>query len=181
MPFWCLQFLPKNKQKTGRTVVRTNSFVRFLEEFTTWQFAFEINWPLHFAAAYRICLTAFLNISICISFKSMYVCLFLFYDDTYIVHIAFKNINCIMKIEYGKDLLTVLFETLCLDYSDSLEHGLWTPNEALFHLNPKLLGLDRRFGQINFAAFGVFLPDLSAPLLVLRVPCPCFPSINHNF
>ena len=27
-------------------VVKTNSFVHFLEEFTTWQFAFEINWPL---------------------------------------------------------------------------------------------------------------------------------------
>ena len=27
-------------------MVKTNSFIRFLEEFTAWQFAFEINWPL---------------------------------------------------------------------------------------------------------------------------------------
>ena len=37
MPFWCLQFVPKNERK---------HVVRFLEEFTAWQFAFEINWPL---------------------------------------------------------------------------------------------------------------------------------------
>jgi hypothetical protein len=33
-------------RKTRCIVVKTNSFVRFLEEFTPWQFAFEINWPL---------------------------------------------------------------------------------------------------------------------------------------
>ena len=32
--------------KIRRILVKMNSFVRFLEEFTTWQFAFEINWPL---------------------------------------------------------------------------------------------------------------------------------------
>ena len=32
--------------KTSRIVVKLNSFVRFLEEFTVWQFAFKINWPL---------------------------------------------------------------------------------------------------------------------------------------
>ena len=31
---------------TSRTVVKTNSFVRVLEEVTAWQFASEINWPL---------------------------------------------------------------------------------------------------------------------------------------
>ena len=45
-------------------------------------------------------------------------------------------------------------------------HGLWTPNEAFFYRNPKLLGLGRQIGQINLGAFGVFLPDLSAPILV---------------
>ena len=60
-------------------------------------------------------------------------------------------------------------------------HELWTPNEAFFHRNPKLLGLGRQFGQINFGAFEVFLADLSAPILVLWVPCPCFPLINHYF
>ena len=36
----------KNWTKTCHILVRMNSFVRFLEEFTAWQFAFEINWPL---------------------------------------------------------------------------------------------------------------------------------------
>ena len=36
----------KKWTKTRRIVVKTNSFVSFLEEFTAWQFAFEINWPL---------------------------------------------------------------------------------------------------------------------------------------
>ena len=46
-------------------------------------------------------------------------------------------------------------------------HELWTPNEAFFHRNPKLLGLGRKFGQINFGAFGEFSVDLLAPILVL--------------
>ena len=53
-----------------------------------------------------------------------------------------------------------------------LGHRLRTPN---------LLGLGRQFWQINFGAFGVFSADLSAPILVLSVPCPCFPLINHYF
>ena len=32
--------------KTRLTVVKINLFVRFLEEFTAWQFAFEIKEPL---------------------------------------------------------------------------------------------------------------------------------------
>ena len=36
----------KKQTKTCRIVVKTNSFVRDLEEFTAWQFAFEINWPI---------------------------------------------------------------------------------------------------------------------------------------
>ena len=46
-------------------------------------------------------------------------------------------------------------------------HGLRTPNEAFFHQNPKLLGLGRQFGHINFGTFGVFSVDLSAPIFVL--------------
>ena len=42
---------------------------------------------------------------------------------------------------------------------------LRTPNEAFFHQIPKLLGLGRKFGQINFGAFGVFSANLSAPIL----------------
>ena len=41
----CL-FSSKKWMKTSCTVVKTNLFICFLEEFTTWQFAFEINWPL---------------------------------------------------------------------------------------------------------------------------------------
>ena len=36
----------KKRTKTRRIEVIPNSFVRFLEEFTAWQFAFKINWPL---------------------------------------------------------------------------------------------------------------------------------------
>ena len=43
------------------------------------------------------------------------------------------------------------------------------PNEAFFNQNPKLLDLGRQIGQINFGAFGVFLANLSAPILVLCV------------
>ena len=35
--------------KTHCIPVKMNSFVRFLEEFTAWQFNFEINWPLAIA------------------------------------------------------------------------------------------------------------------------------------
>ena len=51
--------------------------------------------------------------------------------------------------------------------TDEMIHGLRTLNEAFFHQNPKVLGLGRKFGQINFGAFGVFSDDLSAPILVL--------------
>ena len=60
-------------------------------------------------------------------------------------------------------------------------HGQRTPNEAFFHRNPKLLCLGRQFGQINFGAIGVFSADLSASILVLWVPCPCFPLIKNCF
>ena len=51
-------------------------------------------------------------------------------------------------------------------------------NKVFFHQNPTLLNLGRQF---SFGTFGVFLGDLSAPILVLRVPCPCFLLINHYF
>ena len=37
----------KKRTKTCCILVKMNSFVRFLEEFTACQFAFEIYWPLH--------------------------------------------------------------------------------------------------------------------------------------
>ena len=59
--------------------------------------------------------------------------------------------------------------------------GLQTPNEALFHWNPELLGLGRQIGWINSWAFGVFSAKLSASILVPWVPHPCFPLFNHYF
>ena len=61
------------------------------------------------------------------------------------------------------------------------DQGLWMPNKTFFHRNLKFWGLNRLFGRINFGAFGVFLADLSVPILVLWVSFPCFPSINHYF
>ena len=53
---------------------------------------------------------------------------------------------------------------------------------SLFSLKSKLLGLGRQIGQINSEAFAVFSVELSAPVLVLWVPCPCFlPLFNHYF
>jgi hypothetical protein len=45
--------------------------------------------------------------------------------------------------------------------------------------NPKLLGLDRQFGQISFGAFGGIFSR--APILILSVHCPGFSLINHYF
>ena len=50
----------------------------------------------------------------------------------------------------------------------NLRHGLRTPNEAVFHWNPELLGLGRKIGQINSGAFGVFSAE-------------CFPLFNNYF
>ena len=65
--------------------------------------------------------------------------------------------------------------------SNTYLHGLRTPNEAFFHWNPELLGLGTQIGQINSGAFGVFLAELSAPILLQWVPCPYFPLYNHYF
>ena len=46
MFFFVSSISSEKRTKTHRIVVKTNSFVRFLEEFTAWQFAFEIIWPL---------------------------------------------------------------------------------------------------------------------------------------
>jgi hypothetical protein len=53
--------------------------------------------------------------------------------------------------------------------------------ESFFFENLKPLGLGRQIGPNILGAFGVFLADLSAPILVLCVACPCFPLINHYF
>ena len=44
--------------------------------------------------------------------------------------------------------------------------------------NPKLYAWADKLGRKNL---GYFQANLSAPILVLWVPCPCFPLINHYF
>ena len=44
--FFLAEDSSKKQTKTRGILVKTNSFVRFLEESSAWQFAFEINWPL---------------------------------------------------------------------------------------------------------------------------------------
>ena len=48
----------------------------------------------------------------------------------------------------------------------------------LFYENLKLLSLGRQIRLKILGAFGVFWADLSPPILMC-VPCPCFPLINH--
>ena len=78
-----------------------------------------------------------------------------------------------------------IFRPLCIAQQTivvlhRLGHGLRTPNEAFFQWYPKLLGLGRQIGPINFVAFEVFSAELSAPILAWWVPCPCFPIINQK-
>ena len=60
-------------------------------------------------------------------------------------------------------------------------HGLWTPNEAFFHWNPKPLDFSRQFGLIIFLALEAFSVDLSGPILLLWVLCPFFSLISRYF
>jgi hypothetical protein len=61
----------KKQTKTRRIVVKTNSLVHFLEEFTAWQFAFEINWPL---AKVRILVTKYLKLSANVIYERTLIC-----------------------------------------------------------------------------------------------------------
>ena len=63
----------------------------------------------------------------------------------------------------------------------SCHHGLRTPYEAFFHWNQELLDLPRKNWAGKIWGFGVFLAELSAPILVQWVPCPCFSLFNHYF
>jgi hypothetical protein len=51
----------------------------------------------------------------------------------------------------------------CVWFSIGYVHRLQTPNEAFFHCNPELLGLERQNGQINSGAFGYFRPHYQHP------------------
>ena len=57
-------------------------------------------------------------------------------------------------------------------------HRLRTPRESFFFKNLELMGLGKHFVLKCFEAFGVFSAGLSAPILVLWVPYPCFSLFN---
>ena len=57
---------------------------------------------------------------------------------------------------------------------------LRTPGESFFQKS-RILGLGKHVGLKHLGKFRVFLADLSEPIFVLWVPCPCFPVINHYF
>ena len=70
----------------------------------------------------------------------------------------------------------------CQESSSSTDYGhIWIPRDTYFFKNTKLLGLGRQIGLKSFESFMVFSTDLSAPILIIWVPCPCFPLINHHF
>ena len=105
--------------------------------------------------------------------------------------LSFSQVNILLELDLihlsqNPFLLSCFFFLLlyCITLSASVVicfprtmDAQWSP----FFRNPKLLGLDRQFGQINIGAFGVFLAHLSAPILVLWVPFPCFSLINYYF
>ena len=73
--------------------------------------------------------------------------------------------------------ICTIFSTEWLPMPTDYEHP-----ERVFFLNPKILGMGRQIGPKILGAFGVFSANLSATILVLWVPCPCFPLIiNHYF
>ena len=62
MYFWCHHFLPKKRTKTSQQVVKSNLFIRFLEETLAWKNNFEFVWPLDRSIrtnlAYRVSLVS---------------------------------------------------------------------------------------------------------------------------
>ena len=100
----------------------------------------------------------------------------IFREDEKISFKFIENENNFMKMKRFDDKSHTVFQVCnLLPFLDSRYifcrrkfgycHVLRTPNEAFFHQIPKLLGLGRKFGQINFGAFGVFSANLSAPIL----------------
>ena len=70
--------------------------------------------------------------------------------------IEFYALSKIKGISFDLLDLTMGISTLHLHSDKGVLHGLRTPNEAFFHLNPKLLGLGRHIEQINSGTLGVF-------------------------
>ena len=48
--------------------------------------------------------------------------------------------------------------------------------KPIFYQNPKLLGLGRKFWKVDFGALGLFLADLSAPILSESLVLVCYYS-----
>ena len=92
----------------------------------------------------------------------------------------FKTLLCAPKsFSYSRCSIIVIQEK----NTHAFEIELWVATDyghpmKLFQ-NPKLLGLGRQFRQINLGAFGVFSSNISLPISVQWVPCPCFSLINH--
>ena len=59
-------------------------------------------------------------------------------------------------------------------------HGLRMPNEAFFHWNPKLLGLGRQIGQINFGALVKNTFNVNLPLGLILPNCGKLVSFHQN-
>ena len=82
----------------------------------------------------------------------------LWHHLNYHPHVLFPSNSTTLSLSQTKH-----FNSCLIAIHNVQNNGLRTPNEAFFQRNPKLLGLGRQFGQINF---GVFLGNLSAPILV---------------
>ena len=68
-----------------------------------------------------------------------------------------------------------------LRFEFQVGHELRTPRESFsFFKNSKLLGLDWQIGLKFIEAFGGIFGQ-ARPILVLRVPCSCFPLFNQYF
>ena len=108
------------------------------------------------------------------------MCTFLFADNCSI-SIFFTFVRCRQFSTRGlRPCITTYF-----GFSHSVDEIVLVvttdTQRELFFKNLELLGLGRYFGLKFFEAFGVFSTGLSAPILVLWVPCPCFPLFNHYF
>jgi hypothetical protein len=84
-----------------------------------------------------------------------------------------QKLSCTKLI--WQQMLSITLKEICFPIADKKKReylilGLQTPNEAFFHRNPELLGLDSQIRQINSGAFGVFWAELFVCLFYL--PCP---------
>ena len=64
-------------------------------------------------------------------------------------------------------------------YFVTRDHRLWTPNEAFFHRNPKLLGLGRQIGQIGRTISTHF--GTVSPLSIISTKNQAFISTSQIF